>query len=143
MIDPPGDPVVRLLWRAWAALARPSAPSLIRITSSDISMLHISIHTDNHFAVAAQATADPDPGETERRVVDVPGPILWTVADESVARIDQTEGTSTTIYGLRAGTTTITVKAGELRDTASITVTERPATRVDIVPWEDPFPALP
>jgi hypothetical protein len=97
------------------------------------------MHPESYKALRIRATADPDPGETERREVDAPNPILWTVSDETVIRVDQTEGTSTTIYALTPGAATLTVKAGELKDAASITVTHRPATRIEIVPWVDPL----
>jgi hypothetical protein len=138
VIDPPRDPIVYLLWRAWLALSR-ARVSAIHITLRDTSVLHLAMRTETHKALRIRATADPDPGETERREVDVPGPILWTVSDETVIRIDQTEGTSTTVYALAPGAATLTAKAGELKDAASITVTERPATQIEIVEWSDPL----
>lgn len=103
-------------------------------------MLHVALLPDQFFAAEVYAMTEPDPGASQGREAPVPEPIAWTVSDDQIIRIDQAEGTSTTVYALREGTAVLAVKAGngELKDAATFTVNPRKIASIHIREWRDP-----
>lgn len=80
----------------------------ITITNKNIADDALSVEA--RFPVQLEAVLEPD-GTTDL--------VTWSVADESVATIDQ----SGKLTGRKAGTTTVTAAAGSVSDTINVTVT--------------------
>lgn len=62
--------------------------------------------------------------------------VNWSVADSTIATLNQTTGTSVELTALKAGSTTVTAKIGSLTKTINVKVSlaEQPAPRVTYTP---------
>jgi hypothetical protein len=130
--DPPRDPVMYLLWKAWRSL-RP-APVLASIRLVEFAAVsNLSIPVDGTKTYRVEGV------DAQGNAVAPPQPITFTSLDPAILRAVPS-GDRVTIVGVAPGETALAVKAGELRTDLTVQVVSS-AVSIRLVEVDPPTPA--